>query len=291
MHSDREQTAPGKLWSLWDIMIDMQMGRIAAAFKEINGLDQFLANAGDSDFPLEENHVDSLIEAVRILRDEGQRVGLKFSPENAEELLPVLTNAPRSGGKVHFPYPGLFVLRNMVDRLADNFTRGLRDIKVLVLRPDKIHFYTDAATPYNRLAEVVSANLTEARICLALERNSACVYHLMLAMEHAVHTFAQKLKVENAKKNKHDMLKEKPWGAIIGELRPKINFMKQSTKGEKRKYEQYTRTLTYLDSVGESWRNPTMHPRPKAYNALEAQDILNQVEAFLRSLDETLSLR
>jgi hypothetical protein len=122
-------------------------------------------------------------------------------------------------------------------------------------------------------------DLSEAGNCLAMHRGTACVFHLMRAMEVALKVLAKGMGIPYAPS----------WEAYITQLNNKI-AAKHATKSAKWKKDQpfYIEVLGDLQSIKISWRNPTMHI-VRQYSPEEAADIYSAVKRFVSRLSDKLS--
>lgn len=117
-----------------------------------------------------------------------------------------------------------------------------------------------------------SANddLTEAATCLALERSTACVMHLMRAMEVVLAVLAKTLGVE----------RQNDWGSYLREIEREL-AKRAKIVGARTPDEQfYAEATTSFDAVRRAWRNPTMHVE-KIYSQQCAEDIFRAVKSFM----------
>lgn len=105
--------------------------------------------------------------------------------------------------------------------------------------------------------------------CLALGQGTACVFHLMRAMEASVKVLGSTLGINDV---------EKEWGKILSELKSKIETM---PSGEHR--DEWSACHSNLYHVKQAWRNPTMHPK-KTYTPEQAEEVFYAVAAFMRHL-------
>jgi hypothetical protein len=124
--------------------------------------------------------------------------------------------------------------------------------------------------------------------CFAMGHSTATVFHLMRAMEIGVQKFGQRLGVNLIKKNPGKRVSELNWENILNELNPKLRGLPQATLAQKRRHERYAAVQAHLYNVKDAWRNPTMHPRARGYNELQARDILNNVRSFMVELASLL---
>lgn len=120
-----------------------------------------------------------------------------------------------------------------------------------------------------------SANedLYEAGMCLALERGTACVMHLMRALEVALGVLAQTLGVTN----KND------WGQYLKGIQTELDT-RMKVSGARSPDEQFCAEVgDNFDRVRRAFRNPTMHP-DKTYSQERAEEILLATKSFMTHL-------
>jgi hypothetical protein len=122
-----------------------------------------------------------------------------------------------------------------------------------------------------------SANddIFEAGTCLALERPTACVMHLMRVLEVGLSALANVLNVS----------KQNDWGKYIKEINGELD-RRLKTAGARTEEEQfYSEICLNFDQVRRAWRNPTMHP-DKTYSQERAEEILLTVKSFMNHLSQ-----
>jgi hypothetical protein len=109
--------------------------------------------------------------------------------------------------------------------------------------------------------ESAVCDLDEAGTCLALERNTACVFHLMRATEGALKEIAAKYNVE---------ISDPSWGGVLKRL-----------EGLNEANDEFLRDVKlHLRAIKNAWRNPTMH-LDKIFDQAEARAIFNALRGFL----------
>jgi hypothetical protein len=118
-------------------------------------------------------------------------------------------------------------------------------------------------------------DLAEAIDCLALERATASVFHLMRAMEVVVRKLSRRLKVP--------ITPQTTWGRMTHDMDSKIRAMPNMTNAQKRKKNDWEEARVNLAHIGSVWRNNTMHPA-KSYTVEQAADVLDAVRVFMASL-------
>jgi hypothetical protein len=134
----------------------------------------------------------------------------------------------------------------------------------------------------------ISKDIEEAADLYAQGHNLACVFHLMRIMEIGVQRFGKKLGVSLTKLSAK-RLSDLTWHQILDALNPKLGAMPQTTRAGRDKHEMYSAIQSYLYSVKDAWRNPTMHPRKDGYTDRETLNILDHVCSFMNELASIVS--
>jgi hypothetical protein len=113
-------------------------------------------------------------------------------------------------------------------------------------------------------------DISEAGKCLALERSTASVFHLMRAMELAVQALYTAIGLMGNP--------EREWGKLLSDIHGAIEKM---DKGPKR--DEWSATHTHLYHVKQTWRNDVMHPK-QTYTPDEAKAVFDAVRSFMQHL-------
>jgi hypothetical protein len=111
--------------------------------------------------------------------------------------------------------------------------------------------------------------------CLALQEGTACVFHLMRAMEVTVRKLSKRLRLPVTSKT--------TWRMLTGAMDGKISAMPDNTVVQKRKKNKWEEARTNLHHVGSVWRNNTMHPAT-SYTPIQAREVFNAVRVFMNAL-------
>ncbi len=124
--------------------------------------------------------------------------------------------------------------------------------------------------------------LDEAAKCLALERGTASVFHLMRLMEIAVRAVAYCLGIPDPTPG------DRSWGKILQQIRGGINA-KWPTVAARAAGDGVIFDDLYasLDAVKNPWRNATMHPANK-YTQKEAEHVFAAVRGFVMKLADRM---
>jgi len=125
----------------------------------------------------------------------------------------------------------------------------------------------------------IRSDLDEAMFCFGFQRFTACVFHLMRAMEEVVLEIGRRLEITVLDKNGRDL----QWGKVTANIKPAIDKL---PPGADRDEWQAIHGLLY--SVKEAWRNATMHPK-QTYTEEEAEEVYIAVKSFIRRFAKKLS--
>lgn len=125
-----------------------------------------------------------------------------------------------------------------------------------------------------------SYDIVEASKCLALERYTACVLHVMRVLEKGLWAFAKDLNISFQAEN---------WGTIIDQIKSKIDPMIRDKKSPERdeRIQFYSEAAKEFAYFKDGWRNYAMHSKSK-YSEEEALQIFNHVNDFMNHLSKKL---
>lgn len=206
------------------------------------------------------------------------KYGLKETIANLEKLdLPVTVAAAREVARVK-TYPDLH--RGLV-QIANTLKFELEDRKFY--RPIRqLQKYYNQADLFGK--EVFDAfpsannDIAEAGNCLALERGTACVLHLMRVVEVGLRILAGAVGVST----------QSNWGAYLREIDRALEAKIKAAGRHSAEERFYAEARVTIDGVRMVWRNPTMHTENN-YSPERAEDILISVRTLMRHLATRLS--
>jgi hypothetical protein len=162
-------------------------------------------------------------------------------------------------------------LRNRIlDELAKEFYFQVHRLDVPFYEPDA-PFGEAVAKKFKRAA----GDIRSAGNCLALRQPTACVFHLMRALEIAVRQLGRKLNLT--------ITPQTTWRQMTGQMDPKIKSMPTATETQKRKKNNWEAASMNLHHVGSVWRNNTMHPAA-SYTQDQARDVFTATRVFMNGL-------
>ena len=189
-------------------------------------------------------------------------------------------------GELPISYDELAEAYADIDR---SLRRELSLVDLLVLRgetakyfePSEPLFGDNFATKFNTKG---TFELEEAGKCLAVDRATASVFHLMRIMEIGIHAFAKCLGIPDPSKPS-----EKNWGYILKHVWDDGIVQKWPTTAARMIGDGalFENLYASLDAVKNPWRNGTMHVERK-YTEEEARHVFDAVRGFMMRLAERM---
>jgi hypothetical protein len=276
----------GDLVSLWDMLsnwglvylmvginlatieITLERYRSAAAGIAPNPYPHFDPNCRDAEFIITLcNQILSLIDGAK--RD------LETVPANVKALRDKI----RSAQQPHIA--GFLEVRALIEdarKVRNDFHTVLETRFYYYLRPDLKDMWGVPELFGSSVAKKFRAaanDIEHAGNCLALGESTACVLHLVRAMEAAVRELGKRLKITINPKD--------TWGMILNNMDQAIQNLPEKTEQQKRKKSQWAECRVNLYHVKMAWRDDSMHGKV-TYDERQAREILERVRAFMQQL-------
>lgn len=135
-------------------------------------------------------------------------------------------------------------------------------------------------------------DIREAGNCMATERNTAAVFHLMRAVEWGLRALCGHLGMRQAKRPKKAGQKSyvplawAEWEALLNQLSPRVDArINKLKRGSQKQAEQefYYPVLQDIRGIRDAWRNHVMHTR-REYKPGEATVVFENVERIMTTL-------
>lgn len=171
------------------------------------------------------------------------------------------------------------IMRNLFE-LSARVIDELEDRLFLSVPTEQATLYLQTSPPFGEAVtkhfSQTIEDISEGAKCLALDRPTACVFHLMRVMELAVQRFGSELGVKLAT--------EQNWQVILDQVNAAIR--KRDPKKDK-KAKAYASVASHLYNVKVAWRNEVMHPK-QTYTFEEAKAVFDNVKVFMRELTTIL---
>jgi HEPN domain-containing protein len=295
--SIRPDFEPGRLCSLWDLMIKFDVRLMIVRMSHLERFEKELrGHMPPEDRPLEpqmkargmpmwesDEEPAFATEAgrqwiwayVRPMQDELAPLGLAASQLR---ILHILSHADRWSRK----------------QLADGFAalrwtieQELNEKFFLFLTTEEAKLFNNAEPCGPKVAAAFpSANneLKEAAECIAINKGTAAVFHCMRAVEIGIKALASDVG------KTYDV---QQWNVILNEIEAEIGNMRRngipglSKQQKDEKLEFLSRAATQIGYFKDGWRNYATHNK-RAYDVNEATSVYDHVGAFMAILSERL---
>jgi len=233
----------------------------------------------DADLVLTDEHKAKVKEELDDLRIHATYLGLKQSLKYINVIQN--TKLPESG----FTFAKL---QQEAEILHYRIEHEVQDIVAGFIPADRVAYFCakELFGPEVRSAFPSSAKDTEdAGTCYAHGLYTACVFHLMRALEHPLRALAKKLNVPPPAKNPSTPLELRTWGDVIDKIITAINARPNpKTRKQADLTEFYNKAADQFQFFKDAWRDVVMHTRSKPYGEGETKDLIQSVGTFMKRL-------
>jgi hypothetical protein len=261
--------SPGKIWSLLDVLRFHAQSFVAAT-----GRFSQIAHILSSGHGLRNSHVPELGGMLGELMRECEKVDLPMTLVHLKRIKEGVEK-----GTFFDPKTMNQQLQELMSRMWDELDSHV----FYQIESSKSQYYEQ---PEKRIGPEISNSfpsatleLIDASKCYAVGRNTACVFHLMRALEVGLACMAAVFGVSSDHTN---------WQNIIEQIESKIRELsKTKPKNWKEEQEFYSQAASYFMVLKDAWRNYTAHMRGR-YDEDEAQRIMDNVIGFLKKLSVKL---
>ncbi len=162
-----------------------------------------------------------------------------------------------------------------IDHLRSCLLGQMEGLSCLALTDEERALFDPAAPLFGPDVEAKFANMSEdiaeAGKCLALQRPTAAVFHLMRVMELALRKLGDVLGVP--------LVEDKNWQAVLDGVNKAIKALDHKQKRTK----DLASAASHLYAVKVAWRNEVMHPK-QTYTPEQAKAIFDGVRVFVADL-------
>lgn len=297
--------APGRLWSLWEIMIKFDVRLLVVRLNHLERFEKELRGH----MPLEDrpsepqmkalghpmwtsDHPDAFATAagrnviwahLGPMIDEMKPLGFVAAPL---EIQHIWNHADRWTRQQLAD--GFATLRWKVEQELNQKFFLFLDESEAQLFDEKLPFGESAAKAFPS-AEM---DISEATKCLALGRYNAVIYHLMMAAEFGLRALAADRRVVVTNRNGNNMpLEFAQWGEILGELQKEIAKIKNWPASHARAEAQqfYNDAMLSAQSFNDGYRTHMAHGRSKLRENDETLALYGHVRRFLMKLSEKIT--
>jgi hypothetical protein len=200
---------------------------------------------------------------------ECQNIGLQISIIYANRLISDIESGTLSGEYFHQKCNEL--IKRIEDELSIVLLFSISNDKQYLVNQTNL-FGDDVSKAFPS----TTIDIEEAAKCLAFERFTACVFHMMRATEIGLNVLSNSLNLPPSTNRNWDSLLKKC------ELELSKPIAQRSPEWALDDV-FYSGAAAMLRSIKDAWRNPTMHVE-KVYTEEQAIDIWNAVKGFMRLL-------
>lgn len=247
-------------------MFQFDANRFLRAFSDLDRLELLFKDYGPKSTVIID---DSLRETATDLHDQLMGMGLVVSLVAAQRLSKIAADDEVNQQTFHSAVRDIRL--RMTDELGTKFWLHLDD--------DEARYFTDGLGVFGKdvtdKLPKISTDLAEAGKCFGVARYTACVFHLMRAMEYCLQELGAKLGVT--------MSDELVWQIILDQVNKAI----KSLNAKDPQTSRYSEIAAHLYAVKLAWRNEVMHPKA-TYTKEEAREILYHVKLFTQDLVNVL---
>ena len=262
---------PGAIWSLWD-MLERHSTMFAEGFAGLTEVKHLATLYGVRGNQPPEPNIRALAKGAN------HRLRQALIYADMQEHIPSLDRLD-----IAIDGPGAMPLMNLSQMITHTLS-GIKDSlsQKYFFHPDQrdVLFYINAEPFGDRVSRKFPKaieDVAEAGKCLALQRPTAAVFHLMRVMELALRALAKKLKITTIDPNAES------WNKITDHVNKAINTLPAKTAAEQKRKAKFGAASAHLNTVRIAWRNEVMHPK-QSYSRDEALSIFNSVRAFMVDL-------
>lgn len=221
------------------------------------------------------------IQAAKFLKDVSAELGFVACAAAAEDFGRTMDRFPQpTPAGLEFNDRQLAELIGALEYLLKTFRDEVDARPMFILPPGSVALVEQSDPPFG--AEVDDAfpasadEIAEAARCLALERHTACVMHLMRALETPLDLLAGQVGVPDGKN----------WNTLLNQIEAKLRERKGG--GRDPEAEQWmAEAATQFRFIKNAWRNHAMHSR-MTYDAARAREVYDSVATFLGQLSRHL---
>jgi hypothetical protein len=258
-----KQRRPGRLWSLWD-MLTLDARKFVEVFNTLVEQGLLCRNATGAMHAERKKSIErGITETITRL----QALDLPVSIKIAENVVSGCNTFEELNRGIEQ------LLNSIVSELEGRkFYGPIRDYqkyhdKSQLFGPDVFNNFPSA-----------NDDIFEAGMCLAFERGTSSVMHLMRVVEVGLGALAKAVQVN----------KQNDWGGYLREIDKELTARMKISGARSTEEQFYAEAAASIDNMRRAWRNPTMHP-DRTYSHERAEEILLSVNSFMSHLATRLA--
>jgi hypothetical protein len=179
-------------------------------------------------------------------------------------------------------------LQNVLDQLGEEILGELHGRSFLWI-PEGYTSFVENDALFGREVKIAfpsaTVDIKQAGNCLAVDCNTAAVFHLMRVAEHGLRALARKVGVKLTHNKKPCPVEYADWEKVITGIKIKIDLIRKLPIGQSRKekLERWSDAADHCVFMRDIWRNNVSHTRTP-YSAAEAMAAFERVRDFMKFL-------
>jgi hypothetical protein len=289
---------PGQLVSLWD-MNEFFVSELYSFMETLSEAESSLAR--DADAEVSTNDRNRILQTTLAIWRHCQNAGLGAPSDSLTFLCGQLMR--RVSDPEYENYGKSGAIYQDIKTFRQSLINALEP-KCFLYMPASDAVYYDQKDLFGVKRKFPTANkeLKAAGNCYATTNYTACVFHLMRAVEIGAKAMVAEMKaqkhigicvpVKGVKTFKRKPVELCDWQTLIGGLRTALNKLEEgaSTNTEKkRRHAYFSEAIAVFSHFKDAWRNPPIHGHDiardrKLYFRGEATDIMNNTRHFMRHI-------
>jgi hypothetical protein len=287
---------PQRLINLWD-MIQFPAHALSSMLTDLYWLKSYLPDNPQLDRTRWPIHVKNFIAHADLLEEIAKELELVETLGRCRRFKTIINDSNTE----LIGHPGEFhksittpEIVSEIEGLESSLQRELMDKRFIYIPNSKAKFCEQPALfgePVNKAFPSAVKDIMEAGNCLAVDLNTATVFHLMRVVECGMRALAVHLKV----KIKDRSIKQAGWDQLIKLMEKEIQLRREKYDKNKRRKRKdletckfYTVMVDELNIFKEIWRDHVMHTG-SPYNEAEALGVLTRVHDFMQRLSTKVS--
>ena len=260
---------PRRLWSLWQFMLKQAALEFGRALADLRLMSMVCGNSVN--YQLSPEQIQGIKVSLQDTIGNLKRIAILSDLNDA--LGPELDRFQTA-----LSVESLSQLSSRADHLRHRVQDELENEWYFQVDRNEVRYYGKKDLFGPQVAKKFKAaayDIEHAGNCLALQQPTACVFHLMRAMEVALRALGARLK--------HKVGPKDTLGKILNDISPKLNAMPDKTETQKRKKERWAEARANLFHVKQAWRDNSMHGK-QIYDREHAYAIFRAVSTFMTHL-------
>lgn len=192
-------------------------------------------------------------------------------------------------GKIHEPSRWKPTLACYVDDVLQCIKNELRKRRFFFMPPGEVEYYGAAALFGREVAErfpTANKETTEAGNCYATGLHTACVFHLMRAVEIGARRMMIELRAKQYMQHPKRPIELCDWQELVNALDKAVATLNVGTRNsvaKKARFEYYNHAVAQFRNFKDAWRNSVSHTR-RTFAPGVTKDIMDNTRQFMQHL-------